>query len=176
MDRIHRPPADDADRFTVGRFDAARRVVTILDEQPVLPVLAGLAAHAHQVPDALETLAVQTELQLAGAIARSGIADGLPRAAVPQHHRAAAVLAGRNDALEAAVLDRVILDVDGEAFRPGLDARALGDGPAFQRAVEFQPEIEVEPARCVLLHDVQMGGAGTPAAWLARGFEVSFLR
>jgi hypothetical protein len=40
---------------------------------------------------------------------------GRPVAAIPQHHRAAAVLALGDGALEVAIVERMILDLHGQA-------------------------------------------------------------
>ena len=68
------------------------------------------------------------------------VADRLPRAAIPQHHRAAAVLAGRDDALEIAVIERMIFDLRGEPLVLRVKARPLRDCPALQDAVAFEAE------------------------------------
>ena len=77
--------------------------------------------------------------------------DQLVGAAVPDLHRSRAVVAGRNLTLEAPVRERVILDVDGEVLRAGLERHALGNGPARERAVPLEPEVVVEPAGVVPL-------------------------
>src|SRR6185369_10900815 len=83
-----------------------RRVVALLDQQPRLLALAGVAVHAHQRPAAVQLLAMQLELELAGTVARARVADRLPGAAVPDDHGARAVLPGRDHAFEAGVRDR----------------------------------------------------------------------
>ena len=91
--------------------------------------------------------AVKDELQLAVAEAGVdvGVAGlGLPGALVPEHDGAAAVLAGGDDAFEAAVLDGVIFDLDGEAFIGDDVGRALGAGPGFEHAVPAEAEIVME--------------------------------
>src|SRR4051794_6062735 len=67
----------------------------MLDQQPLRS--AG-PLHAYQHPPALQALAVQHDLEIAFLIAAPQRLDaaavfGLVRAAIPQHHRAAAVLA-----------------------------------------------------------------------------------
>ena len=49
--------------------------------------------------------------ELPFAVARVRIVDGLPGAAIPEHDRATAVFAFRNDPFKLAVFDRVILNV-----------------------------------------------------------------
>src|SRR5262249_57628294 len=92
-----------------GRAAAARRLVMRLDEQPVLALLARAATHAHEMPRAGELLAVEREIELALLEPALGIALGLPGAAIPDHHGAAAVLALRDDAFALVVFDRVVL-------------------------------------------------------------------
>ena len=50
------------------------------------------------------------------------------------------------------LVTRFFLDADGEAFVGGVGGGALGDGPAFQHAIELEPEIVVEAGCVVLLH------------------------
>src|SRR3546814_3074296 len=72
-----------------------------------------------------------------------GVTKRRPAAAVPQHHRAAAVLTLRNGPFERAVFQRVVLDADGEALLAGHQARPLGDRPALQHAVHLQAQVVV---------------------------------
>ena len=63
--------------------------------------------------------------------ARSSLPLGrCPGAPVPHDHVAAAVLAARDDALEVEVVERVVLDVDGQALDVGVERRALRHRPA----------------------------------------------
>src|SRR5207253_1035830 len=74
---------------------------------------------------------------------RYRIFEGHPHAAVPHDHRARAVVAFRDDPLEVAVLDGVILDVDGEPFVGGVARRPFGHGPRPQYSVHPQPQVEM---------------------------------
>src|SRR5262249_47681918 len=110
----------------------ARGRVVLLDQQPVLTVLAGArAGHAHQRPAAAQLLAPQLDLELAVAPPLERIAlERSPGAAVPEQHGAAAVLAGRDDPLEAAVLERVVLHLHRQALFARIEAGSLGHRPA----------------------------------------------
>ena len=77
----------------------------------------------------------------------------LVRAVVPDLDRAGAVLALRDLALELRVLDRVVLDVDGEVLLAGLERHALRHRPGRERAVALEAEVVVEPPRVVALDD-----------------------
>ena len=78
---------------------------------------------------------------------------GFPGAGVPDDHVAAAVLAGGDHALEVDVLDRVILDVDGEALDRRVECRPVRHGPAREYAVHLEPQVVVTPPGAVPLHD-----------------------
>ena len=78
----------------------------------------------------------------------------LPGAAIPQHHRAAAILALRNRALERAVVERMILDMHRQPLVGGIEAWPLRAGPAQQHTVILQPEIVMLVARVVLLDQI----------------------
>ncbi len=124
-----------------------------LDQQPVVALLAAPAAHAHQVPETVQLLAVERERQMALAQALVRIVLRLPAAAVPDHHRAAAVFALRDGALEFVVVDRVVLDLHGEPLVARHQARTARHRPAFHDAVKFEPQVVVQTARRVLLDD-----------------------
>src|SRR5258707_9811294 len=47
----------------------------------------------------------------------------------------------------------MVLDMDRQPLLTGIEARPLRDRPALQNAIEFEPEIVVQPPRGVLLHD-----------------------
>src|SRR6266404_2627679 len=87
------------------------------------------------------------------AVAPPRVAFGTPRSAVPEHDRSRAVLFFRDHALEVAVVQRMILDVDGEPLVRRIEARSLRHRPAFERAVELETEVVMQAAGGVLLHD-----------------------
>ncbi len=132
-----------------------RGFVALLDEQPVVGAVARPALQSHQHPVAVQLLAVQREFEhaLFERLLRIAL-QRLPGAAIPQQHRAAAVFALRDHPLEPAVVERMVLDLDRQAFFVRVEARAFRDRPAFQNPVELQPEIVVQPPRRVLLDDV----------------------
>src|SRR6185437_5855389 len=77
----------------------------------------------------------------------------LPGAAVPDHDRAAAILALGDGALEFVVIDRVILDLHGEPLFARDKAWAARHRPALHHAVKLKPQIIVQARRVVLLDD-----------------------
>ncbi len=76
-----------------------------------------------------------------------------PPATVPDDHVAAAVLAGRDDALEVGVVERVVLHMNGEVAGRQDRAWGPGDGPTHQHTAHLEPEVVVQPAGAVALHD-----------------------
>jgi len=131
-------------------------------------------ADAHQVPGALQLLPVEAELEMALTVGGHGIAFRalrIPGAAVPEQHRAAAVLPLGDDPLEAAVLHRVVLDVDGEALLAGIEARPLGDGPAPQHPFHLEAEVVVQAGGGVLLDDEGQRAGRAPFRRVARGLS-----
>ena len=80
---------------------------------------------------------------------------------VPDLDRAGAVLALRDLALEGRVLERMVLDVDGEMLLPRLERHALRDRPARERAVQLEAEVVVQAARVVPLDD-EVGSLRAP--------------
>src|SRR5262249_8851777 len=87
---------------------------------------------------------------------------------------AAAVLALGDDALERGVLEGMVLDLYGEALLRGVEARALGDRPREQDAVELEAEVVVQARGGVLLDDEEVAARGALhlAGRLARLLEV----
>ena len=79
--------------------------------------------------------------------------DELVRPGVPELDRAGAVLALRNLALEARVLERVILDVDRERSGARLERHPFRHSPRRERAVLLEPEVVVEAPGVVALDD-----------------------
>ena len=104
------------------------------------------------MPAALELRALQREIEAALLQSAHRVALGLPAAAVPDDHLAAAVLALRDLALEVGVVERMVLDVHREPLVAGHQARPAGDGPARQRVADLEAEVVVQPPRRVLLH------------------------
>ena len=104
----------------------------------------------------LSLLPVELELEVALGQLLVRVAVGRPAAAIPDDDAAGAVLALGDAALELGVVERVVLDVHGEALVVGRQARAPGDGPALQHAIELEAQIVMQPARGVLVHDEQI--------------------
>ena len=96
--------------------------------------------------------------------------------AVPDLHRAGAVLAGRDVARELDVLERVVLGVDGQVVLGRIGRDALRDRPGDEDAVALQAEIPVQPPRVVLVdHEAveRLLGGRRVATRLGRGGEVA---
>lgn len=110
----------------------------MLDQQPI-GALAALAivAHAHKHEAAVQALAFEGELEVAlgKRLFRALLSLRLPIAAIPQHDRAAAILAFRNRAFEVAIIERMILDLDGQALVVRIERWTFGDSPALEHAV-----------------------------------------
>src|SRR5690606_32397841 len=123
--------------------------VLVLEQQPLrLPCrLAG----AHQVPTPLELAAVQLEAQVALGQLLLGIALGGPHAMVKARHVAAAVLTLGNLALEAGVVQRMVLDLHRHALDRRIVAGPLGHGPALEGVAHLQAEVVMAAAGVVQL-------------------------
>jgi hypothetical protein len=70
---------------------------------------------------------------------------------VPDAHNSSAVLAFGKDPLEVPECQVMILDLNREPLDTGLLGQSFWDGPAFENAVFFQPEIVVMGAGVVFL-------------------------
>ncbi len=154
-DLRHRPSRRDA-LDELLQDVAARRLhalLAVLDHQPVLALLARAGLHAHQRPFAPEPLAFEPEDELALLQPRLEIADRLPEAAVPEHDRATAILAFRDDPLEAAIGEGMVLGPDGKPLLGRVVARPARHSPTLQHTLPFEAEIVVQPRRVMLLDD-----------------------
>ncbi|MCG3189759.1 MAG: hypothetical protein LKCHEGNO_02257 [Burkholderiaceae bacterium] len=128
--------------------------VALLEQDPRLATLAVLRLDAHQLPLAVQLEPVQREQQLAVGHALRGVARGLPGAAIPHQHGARAVVALGDRALEAVVLDGVILGAHRDALVGRVDARPLGHCPRPHHAAVLEPQVVVQPRGGVLLDHV----------------------
>src|SRR5437762_8750329 len=148
------PRFDALRRFLeqVGAMPGPRFTVALLDQQPRFLAFLAPALHAHQRPAATQLLSGQRKFQMTLAIAPPRIAFGAPCSAVPEHDRSRAVLLFRDHALEVAIGERMILDVDGEPLVRRIEAGALRHRPAFERSVELETEVVVQAAGRVLLY------------------------
>ena len=142
-------------------------VVAVLDQQPVGALAApAVVLHAHEHPAALQPLAFQSEFQVAALQPLMRIALGNPVAAVPQLHRAAAILALGNGAFEIAIVERVVLDLDRKALVVRIERGPARHRPGLEDAVELEPEIVVQAPRVVPLDDEaqRRGGRHAPSS------------
>ena len=80
------------------------------------------------------------------------LAVNVIRPPIPDHYCTAAVLALRNRALEIFVIDRMILDLNGEMFFSFLPGKSFRQCPGFQNAFHLKPEIVMQPAGRMLLN------------------------
>jgi len=157
-----------AERTLIDPFDQRiavtrpREFIALLDQEPIVSsFFLAPTAHADQRPAALEVLTMENEFELAFRIGLTGVAYGLPRSLVPDHHRACTILSGGNRAFERAVIEGMILHMNGEAPIGGVKTRTSCDGPALEHTIELQPEIVMEPTGGVLLHDEAVARALT---------------
>ncbi|MGY3587190.1 hypothetical protein ACVIF9_005867 [Bradyrhizobium sp. USDA 4350] len=113
----------------------------MLDQQPVGALAAeAVVLHPHQHPAAVQLVTVQRELQVALLEAALGIV-GFPGAAIPELHRAAAILVFRNGAFEVAIVERMILDLDRQPLVMRVERGPARHRPGLEDAVKLQPEI-----------------------------------
>ena len=138
-------------RLVLAALPPRRRLVVLLaQEEPVL--LVPVEMRRDERPRSPEPLALEPDRQAAVGL----LLEQLVRPAVPDLDRPGAVLARRDLALEARVVERVVLDVHGEPAVTRVERDALGDGPARQGAVTLETEVVVEPP-CVMALDDEEG-------------------
>src|SRR4029079_400907 len=118
---------------------SAGSLLALPDDEPVLRVAVEL--RRNQRPQALEPGSLAPNGQPAVLL----LLDELVGAAVPDLDRARAVLTFRDLALEARVVEGMVLDVNGEGPLPRLERYALRHRPARERTVTLEAEVVVEP-------------------------------
>jgi hypothetical protein len=119
--------------------------------------------HANEMPASMQLLAVQRKEQVTFPETLVRIPFRIPVSAVPDHDRAATVLALRYRSLEAVVFDRVIFDFDGKPPLTGNQARPPGHRPALHHAAMLEPQIVVQPTGSVFLNDELLATAARRA-------------
>ena len=107
-------------------------------------------------------------------LARVLAGRGLPGAAVPHHHGAAAIFALGDGALEGGVGEGMVLGAHGEALVVRVEARPVRHRPALEHPVQLQPQVPVKPGRVVLLDHEAVAMA--PAQFLVRALRLVRLR
>src|SRR5215211_6061623 len=142
------PPADH--RFALRARGAAAGVsllVAALHEQPAA------AARSPQRPAAAQLHALEPERDVPGLepLAHRLLTQVLVGAAVPDDHRPCAVLALRDDPLEVAPRQGVVVDGHGEALVARVGRRSLRHRPGLERAVHLEAEVPVHAGGGVLL-------------------------
>src|SRR5690606_37865564 len=130
-------------------LERPRPRILVLEQQPLR--LPRRLARAHQVPAALEAVAEQLETQVALGQLLLRIAGGGPDAMVEARHVAAAILAPGNLALEAGVVQRMVLDLHRHALDRRIVAGPLGHGPALEGVAHLQAEVVMAAAGVVQL-------------------------
>ena len=169
---FHGEPGEHRLRVALDGLLAVGERVALLEQEP----LAVLAAHPreHPLPAELDPVELELELATLHLLGRGPVAEGAVRAAVPDDGRPGAVAALGDHALEVAVLERMVLDVHGQALLAVPDRRPLRHGPAREHTAELEPEVVVEPAGRVLVHDEQVARRGAaPAEGLGRPLRVT---
>jgi len=151
----HGAAGEDTGEVTAGQFVAAAGIgVVDLSQQPVLALLVRARLHAYEQPFAFHPFAVEGEMQVAFVdVLRALAFDRCPGTAIPQHHRAAAIFALGDRALEIGIGHRMTLGPHRKPLVGGIGARPRGHRPALEHAVRLEPEIVMEPCRVMLLDD-----------------------
>src|SRR3546814_7757032 len=93
------------------------------------------------LPFALHPLAIEDEVEMSlfQILLRLAL-DRRPGAAIPQHHRAAAIFILGDRALEGRVGKRMVLGPHREAFLARIEARPACHRPALEHAVDLEPD------------------------------------
>ena len=155
-DFLHSPTGDDGKRLILQNIFitcGTLRAIVLLDQQPVVTFFSMPAMHAHEVPTPVQLLAVELECEVTLGQAFMRIGFGLPMAAIPDHHRPAAIFPLRYRAFEFVIGDRVILDLNGQPLFAWHEAWSSRHSPAFHHSIKFEPQIVVESPGGMLLYD-----------------------
>src|SRR5690606_17237709 len=127
--------------------------ILLFDEKPVFTLFVLLVPHSNKNPFALHALAFKRELEVAALQPFMWITLRCPYALVPEKHRACTVILFRYRAFESRVIHRMIFGSDSKALVCRVAAWPACDGPAFQNAIQFKPEVIMQSRCRMLLHD-----------------------
>src|SRR4051812_29473699 len=72
--------------------------------------------------------------------------------AVPEQHASGTIIPCWDGAFKVAILNRMILNMHGQALLFGIQSRAFGHGPGLQHAAHFQPQIVVQAGSAMSLN------------------------
>src|SRR5690606_22582587 len=114
-------------------------LIALLEQNPTFLLILVLKSGQHPAPGQL--LARQPELEIAGFEALFDIVHRGPDTAIPDDHRAAAILALGDNTLEIGIFERVILSADGVSLVFGIERGSLGHGPTEQDTIMLQTQI-----------------------------------
>src|SRR5690242_14454669 len=133
-------------------------VVTFLHQQPVMAwlprALARIITHPDERPTAMHPFALELEFDhTLFKIPLRVVAFWFPCAAIPQLDCAAAILSLRNRAFECSVFQRMIFDFDRQPLCRRIERWNLGNRPGFVDAIEFKPQVEMQPGRGMALNN-----------------------
>src|SRR5215469_5380943 len=161
--------------LTIARM--TRELVLRLHQEPRLGLLALARLDAHQMPQPLEPRAVEHEREMPLLEPELRVPFGHPFATVPHDHGAATILALGDVALEFKIVDRMVLGAHRKPLLAERQARAAGDRPALEHAIELEPQIVVQPPRGMLLDNEFMSAARAErGAGLRRAGKIALLR
>src|SRR5262249_2554501 len=128
-------------------------------------------------PSAVQFFSVQVEFEVPFPVALLRIAQRLPRAFIPEHHRAATVLSLGNRALKATILKRMVFYLHRETLICRVDVWTFGHGPALEPPAELEPKVVMQMRRIMLLNDVRKPlrpGFRLLALWFRGSTKVPF--
>ncbi len=117
----------------------ARGGIALLEQQPVLGLLARLRLESGQHPAAVQLLAGEPELQGAGGEALVDVVHRRPDAGIPDDHRPAAIFALRDHAFEVDIFERMIFGLDRQPLVVGIERGAFRHRPALEHITDLQP-------------------------------------
>ena len=111
-----------------------------------------------------QALAKQDKFDFSVAKAFVGLDQRFPGAAVPGLHGAGAIMSVGDGALEVGIVQRVVLDMNGDALVGGVQGGPFANGPAPEHVVVLQPEVPVQTgaAGLMLLHHEYRGLLACP--------------
>ncbi len=161
----------------------------LLDEQPFVSLAPRTPPlHLDQREVSLQLLSVETKFQIALGQHRGRFGLGsrhvlplhrnrrkrLPRAHIPNHHRARAVIAFRDDALEVEIRNRMILHLHSQPLVRRIERWPLRHRPRFQHALHLQAKVIVQPRGVMLLYHESMPGLASQLSAEVRAFARTY--
>src|SRR6266436_2782795 len=161
LDFVNRSAGENAAVVCVDLVSGVFGGVLVLDEEPLIAFFTVLDFDENET--AAKLFAIEDKFEVTFFELRFGVEISFDEeaATVPNHNGSGAIAAFGDFSFKAAIFERMIFGLNGQAFVGCVERRTFGDGPGFESAVDGQAKIVMEASCGMLLHDKNVFGGET---------------